>query len=155
MNTNGLSTIRQRYIKNELLAAIAKQFAVTNNIIHSQLIGACGAEAAFVVFALQQWSKKSILIICTDKENAAHQHNDIETVFEQKNNLLLLDSYRNAFQFSKLNKNAVSQRTEIIQQLINFGHRPQIIISYPEAILEKVVSPSELKQTAFSSIASG
>jgi transcription-repair coupling factor (superfamily II helicase) len=150
MNNNGLAAIRQRYIKSELISNLGKHILANSQSTRAHIVGSCGSEAAFILFGLQQWVKKSILIVCTDKDNAVHYHNDLETVFESKEALLLLDSYRNPYQFSKLNRNAVLQRTEIINKIINFGHRPQIIVSYPEALLEKVIAPAELKNSAIS-----
>jgi len=148
MNSQPLAQIRSRYIQAAALQELGKQLATSKTSIHSQIIGACGSEAAFILFGLQQWAKKTILIVCTDKENAVHYHNDIETVFEHKEALLLLDSYKNPYQFAKLNRSAILQRTEAVNEIINFAHRPQIIVTYPEALLEKVVAPAELKQTA-------
>lgn len=145
--TTQLFAIRQRHIQDARTQVLAAAFA-NNPLAHAHAQGLFGSQLAFLVHALQQTTKRTILVVCPDKEDAAFLQNDLETVFEGGEILYFPDSFRNPLQLDKLNRTAVLQRTEVVSKLITEPLFPHVIVSYAEALFENVVAPEELRQAA-------
>jgi transcription-repair coupling factor (superfamily II helicase) len=113
-----------------------------------RLRGLLGSQTAFIVVTLYQLTQRPILIIADDKEEAAYLQNDISTILLKGEALFFPDSYRRPKGFDKLNRNNVLQRTETVSKLVGRATHLPIIITYPEAIFEKVVAPKSLESSA-------
>ncbi|MDC0230577.1 transcription-repair coupling factor [Aureispira] len=114
-----------------------------------QLKGLVGAQVAFVIASTNQLCQRPFLIIASDKEEAAFWQNDISALKEKnKQALFLPDSYRRPTGFDKLDRTNVLQRTETVSKLVSFPDASPIIVTYPEALFEKVVAPSNLTKSA-------
>ncbi len=113
-----------------------------------RLRGLLGSQTAFIVVTLYQLTQRPILIIADDKEEAAYLQNDISTILPKGEALFFPDSYRRPKGFDKLNRNNVLQRTETVSKLVGRATNLPIIITYPEAIFEKVVAPKSLESSA-------
>ena len=114
-----------------------------------QLKGLVGAQPAFVISAINQMSQKPFLVIASDKEEAAYWQNDITSLLPKKREALFFpDSYRRPMGFDKLDRTNVLQRTETVSKLVEHPNAPAVVVTYPEALFEKVVAPSNLKDAA-------
>jgi len=90
--------------------------------------------------------KKSHLFILSDKEKAAYFQNDLKELISEQNVLFFPSSYkRSAIQStsSKLDDGSVIMRTEVLNNLQTC--KSCVIVTYPEALLEKVTNKDELK----------
>src|SRR5574344_1336331 len=90
-----------------------------------------------------------LLFVAGSKEEAYYLQNDIETLFEEvdadiekKRVLLFPTTYRNPYQIEETDNANVLQRSEVVKQL-NAGKK-LVVISYPEALAEKVMSSRTL-----------
>ena len=83
------------------------------------------------------------LIICDDAESAAYVHNTIENLTRALDLFYFPSSFRNRKNFSLLNSSHIMLRTEALTKLTAGGNK-KIIITYPEALFEKVVLPKTL-----------
>lgn len=144
---NALSTVKARHLKDPRISVLA-QMLQQSPTQHLQVQGLLGSQLAFFAFALQNLTKKTILLLCSDKDEASFLLGDLETVYEGAEVLFFPDSFRNPLQFDRLHRPAVLQRTETVSKLITNAQIPQLVISYPEALFEKVVSPKELTDAA-------
>ncbi|MCP4440932.1 MAG: transcription-repair coupling factor [Aureispira sp.] len=114
-----------------------------------QLKGLVGAQLSFVIQSVQQSLAVPSIIIVEDKETAAYLQNDITALSKKGREALLFpDSYRRPTGFDKIDRNNVLQRTETVSKLVRSRTRMPIIVTYPEALFEKVVAPRHLKKTA-------
>ncbi|BDS14068.1 transcription-repair coupling factor [Aureispira anguillae] len=117
--------------------------------LNLQLKGLIGAQPAFVITAIHQLYQKPFLVVAQDKEEAAHWQNDISSLLKKgKEALFFPDSYRRPMGFDKLDRTCVLQRTETVSKLVEHPNAPAIVVTYPEALFEKVVAPSNLKDAA-------
>ena len=103
-----------------------------------------GAQWSFVLAAWQQRWNRPQLVLAADKEKAAHLQNELAKLLDSERALFFPDSFKRPLNFDRLNRTAVLQRTETISQLVSRPNLNQIVISYPEALFEKVVSPEIL-----------
>ncbi|MCQ2297365.1 MAG: transcription-repair coupling factor [Bacteroidales bacterium] len=93
----------------------------------------------------------SILMIAPSKEEAYYLLNDIESLLgetdadlEQKRALLFPTTYRKPYQSDEVDNANVLQRSEVVRQLSN--GRKLIVVTYPDALCEKIISKTTLKE---------
>ena len=83
------------------------------------------------------------LIICDDAESAAYVHNTVESLTRALDLFYFPSSFRNRKNFNLLNSSHIMLRTEALTKLTAGGNK-KIIVTYPEALFEKVVLPKTL-----------
>lgn len=105
-----------------------------------------GAQTALIASHSIQKIRRPQLFIFNDKEEAAYFLNDLETLLNRKV-LFYPSSYRRPYQLEETDNANVLLRTEVLNSL-NHQNLP-IIVSYPEAIFEKVISQEQLKNNSF------
>ena len=111
-----------------------------------QLTGMAGAQESFVLAGAYLAAPRSQLFIANDKEEAAYIHNNLAHLLDKKNIRFFPDSFKRPMYFEELNNNNVLLRTETVNQLINTPASGEIVVTYPEALFEKVVAPEVLNQ---------
>ncbi len=109
-----------------------------------QLVGMVGAQEAFVLTGSYLTAPQTHLFIATDKEEAAYLLNTLENLFDKKPIQFFPDSFRRPQYFEVLNSTNILQRTETVNKIASSKAEGEIIITYPEALFEKVVAPEVL-----------
>jgi transcription-repair coupling factor (superfamily II helicase) len=107
-----------------------------------------GSSTAFIIEAIfknESTSGLNHLIILNDAEEAAYFFNSVESVTEAMDLFYFPSSFKTTQNFSLLNPSHVMLRTEALTK-ISMGGNKKIIVSYPEAIFEKVILPKTLQQ---------
>ncbi|WMW78891.1 transcription-repair coupling factor [Flavobacterium sp. 20NA77.7] len=107
--------------------------------------GLVGSSLSFVVHALFKKSELPFLVVCNDKEEAAYYLNDLEQLINDQDVLFYPGSYRRPYQIEETDNANVLLRAEVLNR-INSRKKPAIIVSYAEAIFEKVVTRKELER---------
>jgi transcription-repair coupling factor (superfamily II helicase) len=110
-----------------------------------QLNGLVGAQEAFVLAAALQRGLPHHLVVANNKEEAAYLQNDLANLMDTKPVPFFPDSFKRPQQFAELNNNQVQQRTEVINKITRAGEGGQIVVTYPEALFEKVVDPAVIE----------
>jgi transcription-repair coupling factor (superfamily II helicase) len=108
-----------------------------------QLSGLIGSSYALTASAVVRKSNKPHLFIFRDKEEASYFVNDIENLLNNEV-FFFPASYRRAYQFAETDNANILLRIEVLNKL-NHKRNP-IIVTYSEALSEKVVSRKELKK---------
>ena len=109
------------------------------------LNGLIGSSCGFYISNLFTKSDKSLFIILNDKEEAAYFYNDLKDLCDEESILFFPSSYKRSVQYDNIENNNIVQRTEIISTAL-FSSKKSIIVSYPEAIIEKIVSTEGLRE---------
>jgi transcription-repair coupling factor (superfamily II helicase) len=107
------------------------------------LNGLIGSAFSFVVQSLFKKIEKPFLILLNDKEEAAYYLNDLEQMIGEQEVFFYPGSYRRPYQIEDTDNANVLLRAEVLNR-INSRQKQAIIVSYPEAIFEKVVTRKEL-----------
>ena len=108
-----------------------------------QINGLKAAQETFVLAGAYLARPHTLLIVAADKEEAAYWQNDLAGLLNTQKIHFFPDSFKRPAQFDVLNPTSVLERTEVINQ-ISSSKLPEIIVTYPEALFEKVVSPQVL-----------
>lgn len=109
-----------------------------------QLVGMVGAQDAFVLTGSYLSAPRTHLFVAADKEEAAYLLNTLESLFDKKPIQFFPDSFRRPQYFEVLNNTNVLQRTETVNKIASSKAEGEIIVTYPEALFEKVVAPEVL-----------
>lgn len=88
------------------------------------------------------------LYIMYDKENAAYYQNDLQKFVKNENVLLFPTSYKKPYQFEETENANILQRAEVLNR-IGSGQEGLHIVTYPEALLEKVINKRSLVSNTF------
>ena len=105
-----------------------------------------GSSPAFVIasiFNLPASSQLNHLVVCEDAETAAYFHNSLENLTRALDIFYFPSSFKNNKTYQELNSSHVMLRTEALTRWSGGGNK-KIIVTYPEAIFEKVVLPETL-----------
>lgn len=113
---------------------------------HIQILGLSGSQAALMASLLHMRQKGSHLFILNERTDAAFFENDLSGFLEKKEILMLTDSFKRLGKFHEVNKSAIQLRAETLNKLVNPREKSIIMVTHPEALLEKVVSVKELSK---------
>tara|TARA_B100001741_G_C16555141_1_gene602153 strand:+ start:11768 stop:15091 length:3324 start_codon:yes stop_codon:yes gene_type:complete len=108
-----------------------------------QLNGFIGSSKSILAASILKESKVPQLFILNDKESANYFINDLENLINHEV-FFYPASYRRSYQIEETDNSNILLRSEVLNKLNN--KRNSIIVSYPEAIFEKVVSRKTLKK---------
>lgn len=136
------SDIISIYDKSPKIAILESTFA---SFQKSQMTGLVGSSLSFVIHSLFKKSELPFLILCNNKEEAAYYLNDLEQLNTTEDVLFYPSSYRRPYQIEETDNANVLLRAEVLNR-INSRKKPAIIVSYAEAIFEKVVTRKELER---------
>jgi transcription-repair coupling factor (superfamily II helicase) len=114
-----------------------------NNEVKLHLNGLLGSSVSFVIRSLFKKAELPFLIILDNKEEAAYYLNDLEQMVGEQDVLFYPGSYRRPYQIEDTDNANVLLRAEVLNR-INSRKKPAIIVTYPEALFEKVVTRKEL-----------
>ncbi|RZK49088.1 MAG: transcription-repair coupling factor [Pedobacter sp.] len=89
------------------------------------------------------------LFILPNREEAAYFLSDLESILE-KEVLFFPSSYRKAFEFTQSDSGNLLARAEVLSELTHRGSHGKLIVTYPEAIAEKVVDRAALEKNTLS-----
>ncbi len=105
--------------------------------------GLVGSSLSFVIAEAFKSAESPFLLILNDKEEAAYLLNDLEQLIGEKDVLFYPGSYRRPYQIEETDNANVLLRAEVLNR-INSRKKPAIIVTYPDALFEKVVTRKEL-----------
>jgi transcription-repair coupling factor (superfamily II helicase) len=114
-----------------------------NNQSKLHLDGLLGSAVSFVIRALFKKADAPFLIVLNNKEEAAYYLNDLEQMIGDKDVLFYPGSYRRPYQIEDTDNANVLLRAEVLNR-INSRKKPAVIVTYPEALFEKVVTRRDL-----------
>ncbi len=133
--------IQNLYHKSAKISQIAEHLQKREAKI--QLKGLLGSSLSLVLEALFNKTDLPYLLIFQDKEEAAYYLNDLENLINDQDVLFYPGSYRRPYQIEETDNANVLLRAEVLNRL-NSRKKPAIIVTYPDALFEKVVTRKEL-----------
>jgi transcription-repair coupling factor (superfamily II helicase) len=147
MNLEVLQGLYQNDIRVKQIAA---GIALPGHKLRLYLDNLRGSSVNFIATALWQTSEVNHVFILNEKEEAAYFHNDIEHLTKALDVMFFPDSFKRMGNFSELNSSHVMLRTEALTKFTAKKVNKKILVTYPEALFEKVVNPSSLADNMIS-----
>lgn len=117
------------------------------------LQGIRGSAAALIAASLlYKRGKQQHIIVLSDKEQAAYFYNDLEGFLDEsdqelvkKKVLFYPTSYSRPYEPQNVDRNYQLSRTEVLKRTIT-GDKKTIIVTYPEALTERVITKKYLSK---------
>ena len=138
---NSSHLILSNFIKSDTV--IELEDTLNSDIKNIFFNGNIGSSLALYSASILLNSNKNHLFIKRDKEEALYFTNDLENILK-KEVLFFPASFRRSYQFNETDNSNVLLRSEVLNKLNN--KKNNIIITYPEAISEKVIHKTELRK---------
>ena len=143
MNKSSFTSVYQNSTKVQQLAHAIQQRDYKINAK-----GLLGSALSLVLEATFEKAELPFLLLFNDKEEAAYYLNDLEQLLNDQDVLFYPGSYRRPYQIDETDNANILLRSEVLNR-INSRKKPAIIVSYAEAIFEKVVTKKELEKNTF------
>lgn len=86
----------------------------------------------------------SMVLILNDADLAAYHYQDLKQIFPENEVYYFPSSYKKAIKLNQLDVSNDILRTEVMTKLAN-ASQAIMVLTYPEAVLQKVVEPERLK----------
>ena len=139
------SSIQQQYGQSPQIGKLLNTIADSENsgTKNIQLKGLIGSSLSFVLANVFKDVDRPFLAIFNDKEEAAYYLNDLERLIGEDDVLFYPGSYRRPYQIEETDNANVLLRAEVLNR-INSRKKPAVIVTYPDALFEKVVTRKEL-----------
>jgi transcription-repair coupling factor (superfamily II helicase) len=114
----------------------------------THLKGALGSSLSFTIASVFKTTTLPFLLIFDSKEEAAYYLNDLEVLLDDNEVLFYPGSYRRPYQIEETDNANVLMRAEVLNRMSS-QKKPALIVTYPEALFEKVLSRKELEKSTF------
>ena len=136
--------VRSLFRESSAQAALKTQLTekARDNCVVSGLVGSA---LSISIAELFKETALPFLLILNDKEQAAYHLNDLENILGDESVLFYPGSYRRPYQIEQTDNANVLLRSEVLNR-INSRKKPALIVTYPEALFEKVVTKKELEK---------
>jgi len=138
-----IQDLLEKYSQSEQVHSIKENLQARNPKI--QLKGLIGSSDAMLAAALYAEEKRMNVIVLPNHEDASFFLSDLESLFD-KQILFFPASYKKAFDISIIDSAHVLQRAETLSSLNHNSELPRIVVTYPEAISEKVINRQDLEK---------
>ncbi|HET9057797.1 MAG TPA: transcription-repair coupling factor [Chitinophagaceae bacterium] len=146
-----LDLLQQMYKKDPRIFSIADRlsFSHPQKIYLKNLQGSSSQFIVANVFSHELCEQLNHVIVLNDAEDAAYFHNTLESLTQALDIFYFPSSFKSKKNFSLLNPSHVMLRTETLTKFStpvteNRDIAKKVIVTYPEAISEKVVLPQKL-----------
>ena len=136
------------YSSDGLVQTLAERIR-TSQSENFHLKGLSGSLDAVIFAAVRAVVKSCHLIILHDKEEASYFLNDLQHLLGDKEVLFFPMSYKRPYEYDEIENANVLMRSEVLT-LITSQPDKQVIVTYPEALAEKVINKKSLASNTFS-----
>ena len=146
-----LDVLMNMYSNDSRIFSIADRIVLPEQQ-HLHLSGLAGSASQFVFSAVFNHSNASSLnhlVILRDAEEAAYFHNTVENLTGALDIFYFPSSFKTKKNFQQLNSSHVMLRTEALTKLSRGGNK-KVLITYSEALSEKVVLSKSLSENIIS-----
>lgn len=109
-----------------------------------QVKGAVGSLDAVIASCIYGINHQTHIFILHEKEEAAYFYNDLQNLLGEKEVMLFPSSYKRPYQFEETENANILMRAEILNRINNKATTGELIVTYPEALNEKVINKKSL-----------
>ncbi|MEP1956197.1 MAG: transcription-repair coupling factor, partial [Algoriphagus sp.] len=137
------------YQSDPIFQTIAHEISSGDKLTH-QIKGLSGSLDMVLFSSFFQTKGGTHLIIAQDKEEAAYLNSDLQNLMNTEAHMIFPSSFKRAYQYEEIDNANVLMRSEILNLVLEEKDKSRIIITYPEAIYERVINKRSLLENTFS-----
>jgi transcription-repair coupling factor (superfamily II helicase) len=130
---------------NRFLPEVFSKLEISNSSRDLFVKGLAGSGIHFVLANIYNNQKKNLILIKNDREEAAYAFNDLQQILTEKNVQFFPQSYKQPYEPEKTANANIQERAEVLS-LLSSDNYNGIVVTYPEALCEKVTLKKELQQ---------
>jgi transcription-repair coupling factor (superfamily II helicase) len=109
------------------------------------LQGFIGSSKTIFLVNLFSRLKRNFVVFLNDREEAAYFYDDLNNLGWGENTLFFPSSYKRSVQYDQSDQENIVLRTEVLNK-ISSNEKPWLIVTYPEAVVETVISQAGLEK---------
>lgn len=141
MKENELSGLFDNHpVINQLTEAIGSRKVPKLNIT-----GLTGSSGAMALSRVYHRTSLTHVVLLPEKEEAAYFYNDLVSLAGADSVYFFPSTYKRSIQYEQTEPANIVLRTEVLNHLAA-GKRKGIIVTYPESVMEKVISRRNLRK---------
>lgn len=110
-----------------------------------RLEGLAGSGPAVALSLVYSKSQTTHVVVVPEKEDAAYFYNDLVSLLGDDTVFFFPSTYKRSVQYEQTEPANIVLRTEVLNHLAS-GKRKAVIVTYPESVMEKVVSSKNLRK---------
>ena len=114
-----------------------------------QLKGLVGSLDTLVASTVQFHNHQFQVFILHDREEAAYFVNDLQSLNPGKEILFFPTSYKRPYSFEEIENANILMRSEILNRINQRSSSGELIVTYPDALTEKVINKRSLTKNTF------
>jgi transcription-repair coupling factor (superfamily II helicase) len=107
--------------------------------------GLAGSSKSVILASVYEKLQATHLVVIPEKEDAAYFYNDLVALEGEEGIYFFPSTYKRSVQYEQTEPANIVLRTEVLNHLSS-GKRKGIIVTYPESVMEKVISKKNLKK---------
>lgn len=111
--------------------------------------GLSGSSKAMAIARVFMQTSVTHVVVVPEKEDAAYLYNDLVSLTGDDSVFFFPSTYKRSVQYEQTEPANIVLRTEVLNHLSS-GNPKGIIVTYPESVMEKVISRKNLKKNTFS-----
>ncbi len=137
--------IKSLYKNHTLINEIAIKLN-ENNLSRIHLKGLSGSSSALIIASIFEKLNELTVLVLNDREEAAYFFDDLSILFSVPSEKVLFfpASFKRSLKFGKVEQENIVQRTEVLKAVAE--NRKCLIITYPDALIEKVITSETLNK---------
>jgi transcription-repair coupling factor (superfamily II helicase) len=139
---SSLSDLIARFKSHTAVQQLVKSI-VDENQRKIRLKGLAGSSSAILLATCRQFLSQPFFVVLNDKDEASYLYNDLEQILGDENLFFFPSSFKRGIQYGQVLPDALIQRTDTLNAIASV-QKPIIVVTYPEALTEKVVSNDQL-----------
>lgn len=89
------------------------------------------------------------LLIAQDKEEAAYLNSDLQNLLHTEVHMIFPSSFKKAYHYEEVDNANVLIRSEFLNRILTERNQSKVIITYPEALYERVINKRSLIENTF------
>ncbi len=142
-----MQEVLKKYVENDSLVALKSMVESKSSI---QLEGLTNGSDSLICASICQSLNKQILVILYDREDANRFYNDlIQLGLSEQFISQFPSSFKKPYSFEEIENANVLQRAEVLSKVNQGISDYSIVITYPEALSEKVINRRSLVENSF------
>jgi transcription-repair coupling factor (superfamily II helicase) len=136
---------RKLFRKHDLLGELCVLLNTQGEKVH--LHGLVGSSRSILACLLSEEIPKTFVICLNDREEAAYFYDDLNTLASEVEALFFPSSYKHSVHYETIEQENIILRTEVLNKLKD--GKQLLVVTYPEALVEKVISGEGLAANTF------
>jgi transcription-repair coupling factor (superfamily II helicase) len=143
------STVFRDYYRQHPSFAGLEEFLAGESTEPVVINGLTGSAKAIVMASALSQKPTTHVVILPEKEDAAYFYNDLISLTGEETIFFFPGTYKRSVMYDQTEPANIILRTEVLN-FLSAGKRKCIVVTYPESIMERVISKSNLKKNTFS-----